>query len=226
MKTWKYVALGDSFPAGFGVGDENYVNFLSEYLEQDFSVRVEVDNLAQSGATTEDLLYLLKNVDKVRRALEGADLVTLWIGWNDMTLPLSLFEYGSCGGADNLDCVRGAAAELKANIYAILDEIQGLIDEKSKIVIADNFIPGILMDMWLRNKRFGDLKVAAFESWRGHLVESAERRGIGIVHSYHGFNGPAGDTQLEGVMQWDGFHLNRKGHRILADLHREVIKNI
>jgi lysophospholipase L1-like esterase len=226
MKNWKYVALGDSFPAGFGVGDENYVNFLSGYLQQDLSVRVEVENYAQSGATTADLQYLLKNVDKVRWALEEADLVTLWIGWNDMTYPLSLFDYGACGGADNLDCIRGAAAELNANVDAILDEIQRLIDEECKIVIADNLIPGDLIDMWKGNKRFGELKEAAFESWQGHLVEAAESRGIDIVRSYHGFNGPAGDTQVEGVMQWDGFHLNRRGHRILADLHREVIKNI
>lgn len=225
MKAWKYVALGDSFPAGFGVGEGNYVNFLAGYLQQDFGVQVLVENYAQSGATTADLLYLLKNVGEVRRAVKEADMVTLWIGWNDMTYPLSLFDYGACGGEDNLDCVRRAAKELSANLDAVLDEIRVLTSGKmGKIFIADNLIPATIMDMWVGYGNFVEIKGVAFESWRSYLVRAAKTRGLGIVHTHESFNAPGGDTLVEGVMQWDGFHLNQKGHQILADLHREAVR--
>jgi len=223
MKTWNYVALGDSFPAGFGVGGNNYVNYLADYLRQDYAVQVIVENYARSGARTADLLLQLQTNKHLHTALINADLVTLWIGWNDMVYPLSLFDSRVCGGEDNLDCLRGAAERLNANLDAILDLILQLTETRKPLIFAaDNFIPAALIDMWGESGCFDNLKDTAFESWHGHLVTSAEGRGLSIIHSYKVFNGPRGDTLIEGVMQLDGFHINQKGHQILAELHREV----
>jgi lysophospholipase L1-like esterase len=226
MKTWTYVALGDSFPAGFGVGRKNYVNFLADYLRQDYSVEVNLENFSQSGFRTADLLRQLRANQVVRSALQNSDLVTLWIGWNDMIYPLSLYESGVCGGEDNLDCLREAAIILSENLDIIFDLILELTKTQNPLIhAADNFIPSALIDMWVGSECFDELKEAAFESWWSPLVTSAEGRGFRVIDSYKVFKGLTGDSLLEGVMQPDGFHFNQKGHQILAELHRDLLKN-
>jgi hypothetical protein len=46
-KTWDYVALGDSYPAGLGV-ENSYVDYYAEFIEQDLGVQVEVNNFSRN----------------------------------------------------------------------------------------------------------------------------------------------------------------------------------
>jgi lysophospholipase L1-like esterase len=224
MEVWKYVALGDSIPAGFGVDGISYVNYLADYLRKDYDVRVEVENYARSGAKTSDLLEQLRKNPEIREAIKTADLITLWIGWNDMIYPLSSFESGVCGGIDNLDCIRGTVGQLNANMDAILDEILLLTQTKeTKLYLADAAIPPALFNRWVKIGWFEVLRGAVYESWRSHLVEAAGKRGMNIVRTSQVLNGPGGETLMEGVIQADGFNFNRAGHKVIADIHRAAL---
>jgi len=224
MTVWKYVALGDSFPAGFGVGGISYVNYLAESLKEDYTIKVDVENFAQSGARTDELLSLIRANQTLRTTLMDADLVTIWIGWNDMIYSLSLFDSEVCGGDDGLDCIKEAADQIRVNLDKIYIEILKLVQKKgARIFIADNAIPQTLIEMWNYFDRFEQVKEAAFDSWRRHLIQAAEERGIGVARSFQVINGSAGDTIIEGITQADGFHLNKKGHMILSEVHKEAI---
>ena len=74
----KYVALGDSIPAGYGLSKESerYPNILSG------KTGLTLYNYAWSGHKTSDLLSRMKN-SKVKTALSTAKLVTVSIGGND-----------------------------------------------------------------------------------------------------------------------------------------------
>lgn len=69
---------------------------------------------------------------------------------------------------------------------------------------------------------FDAVKGPAFEHWRNHLVRSAAAKSISVVQTYKALNGPNGDQKLLEYMQADGLHLNEHGHRLVADLHRQL----
>lgn len=218
-----YVALGDSIPVGYEVGDENYVEYFADYLRQDLGIDVEVHNYANSGDVTGRLLDLLQIDPEIRQAIVDANVITIWIGLNDLWPPLYRFEYGNCGGEDNLDCVREKVAQINENIDGILDEILVLnTSKKTRIMIADNGIPFVLVSKWKKHGWFDVLQEEAYEAWRDHLVEAASERGIIVVYTYRVINGPLGDQENEELYRYDGIHFTEEGHKLIADLHREA----
>ena len=190
----------------------------------DHYIKVDVANFAQSGARTSELLSLLQTNQILQEKLETADLVTIWIGWNDMIYALSLFDSKVCGGKDNLDCLRKAAKQINNNLDGIFDTIMQLIQpSKTKVFISDYFVPPALIEMWQEHGDFASIKEAAYESWRCYLVSEAEERGIQVVGTHPALNGPTGNAMIDGITQADGFHLNKKGHKHLAEIHYDTI---
>ncbi|RLC70383.1 MAG: hypothetical protein DRI81_19175 [Chloroflexi bacterium] len=219
-KTWDYVALGDSTPAGYGV-ENSYVDYYAEFIEEDLGVQVEVRDFSRSGQSTSSLLNQLRANEDLRAALQDAEVITIWTGWNDLGEPLSQYRNETCGGEDNLECIREAVTALNANIDAILDEILSLTSPRDTLIrIADVGIPFVAT--WQYHGWFEMLQGPCYEVWRDHLIEAAEQRGITIVYTYHVLNGPNGDEKMEGIYQSDGVHFNEEGHRLVARLHREV----
>ena len=136
---------------------------------------------------------------------------------------MELHHSGTCGGTDNLDCIREAVEGLNSNIDAVLDEILSLSSPTDTLIrIADVGNP--FVGVWKEQGCFDDLKGPCFEAWREHIVESAEQRGVTVVYTYHVLNGPNGDESLteRGLTQADGVHFNKEGHRLLARLHSEI----
>lgn len=90
----KMLFLGDSIPAGYGLDGytnsdnyncESYPNILKEQYTAELSQICihEMQNLAVSGATSDDLLDLIDS-GKLDSALENTDAVVISIGGNDM----------------------------------------------------------------------------------------------------------------------------------------------
>ena len=220
-KTWDYVALGDSYPAGLGV-ENSYVDYYAEFIAQDLGVEVEVHDFSRSGQSASALLKHLRDDQELREAIQKAEVITIYTGWNDLWNPLNAYHEEKCGGEDNLDCLREAVADLKTDIDAILDEILSLTSAQDTLIrIADTNIP--LVKSWTYKGLFDTFQGLCYEDWREHLVEAAEERGITVVYTYHAMNGPNGDQPLDdSITQSDGIHVNEEGHRLIATLHREA----
>ncbi len=215
---WIYVALGDSTPAGFGVGGVSYVAYYADHLQEDLGVEVEVRNFARSGETTGDLLEALRGNVALRAALGEAQVISLWTGWNDFWPVLSRFMLV---GKVNLEPIRHAVQSLRANFDAILDEILSVRHAGRRIVrIADGANP--FVDDWAERGWLEVLQGPCFESWRIPLVEAAKSHGFGVVHTYHAINGPTGAERGGDIFQEDGVHFNPAGHKLLATLHRQT----
>jgi lysophospholipase L1-like esterase len=218
--TWDYVALGDSTPDGYGVS-HSYVDYFAEFIEEDLGVQVEVHNFSRSGESTSTLLNRLRTNEDLHEALLEAEVVTIWTGWNDLGEPLAQYRSETCGGEDNLDCIREAVAALNTNIDAILDEILSLTSPQETLVrIADVGIPFVAS--WQNFGWFETLQRPCYEVWREYLIEAAEQRGITVVYTYRVLNGPNGDEKMDGIYLSDGVHFNEAGQRLVARLHREV----
>ncbi|WP_215141362.1 GDSL-type esterase/lipase family protein [Exiguobacterium qingdaonense] len=121
-----YVALGDSLTRGVGsTSGAGYVQPVSDSLEE--SIRTQ--NLAVSGARTEDLLVQLEQPE-VRRTIENARYITLTIGGND------LFNRGE--NVDNFESVdiQQVITDAKTNLETIFSEIRSLNDSATIVYIG------------------------------------------------------------------------------------------
>jgi lysophospholipase L1-like esterase len=220
-KTWDYVALGDSYPAGSGV-EKSYVDYFAEHIAEDLGVKVDVHNFAQSGISTTTLLNKLRTSSDLRDSIKSAEVITIFTGWNDLWSELEDFRREECGGEDNLDCIREEVARLKLDIEGIFDEILSLTSAQDTLIrVADYSI--LPIKSWQYRGVFDILREVCYEDWREHLIEAAEARGITVVYTYHVLNGPNGDQPMdESITQEDGIHVNDEGHRLIARLHREA----
>jgi len=219
-RRWDYVALGDSTPDGYGV-ERSYVDYYAEFIEVDLDTEIEVHNFSRSGQTAATLLKRIKSDEDLCAALREAEVITVWTGWNDLGRPLDEFRGGTCGGKDNLDCIREAVGRLNWNLDAVLDEIVSLASPQDTLIrIGDTGIPFVAT--WQHHGWFETLQGPCYEVWREHLIEAAEARGITVVYTYHVLNGPDGDEKMGGIYLDDGVHFNDSGHRLVAELHRKA----
>ena len=111
-RQYNYVALGDSIPVFWGVGLDCFPNYFADYLQQDLGEEVHLQNMAINGDRTAHLLDHLQNDAEIRQAVADANLITIWIGVNDLSSPQMLYMNGLCGGEDNLNCVRKRISEI------------------------------------------------------------------------------------------------------------------
>lgn len=216
--SWLYVALGDSLPAGYGVG-RSYVDYYAEYIEADLGMEVTVHNWAEGGETTGGLLRKISQNQGLREDIRTAQVITIWIGGNDI-----FFDHCIRDDAADMECLRAAVTRLEQNIDAILAQILSLTStSRTLILIADISIPNYVFDDWQTRGLFDELKGPAFEDWSNYIVQAATNQNISVVDSYRALNGPNGDQELsEEYLQADGIHPSEIGHRFIADLHRQV----
>ncbi|MCP4605309.1 MAG: hypothetical protein GY847_33120 [Proteobacteria bacterium] len=223
---WDYVALGDSIPAGYGVG-KSYVTYYAEYIEADLGVTVTVHNWAVSGQTTRKLLMDVQNNQELWDAISEAEVITIWTGWNDVTPLIGLERYNvesKCGDGENLDmdCVREGVEALEADIDALLTEIlslQSVDDALIRIADSCNHFVG----EWKEAGVYQEFKGPVFEDWSNAIAQIASKHDVSIVHTYPALNGQNGDQEIAAEYLWlDGIHFSAEGHTLIANLHRDL----
>jgi lysophospholipase L1-like esterase len=201
------------------------VTYYADYLEEDLGVTITVNNQAASGSRTNELLMSLQWDGVLRDAISEAEVITIWIGWNDMWYFVpNRFANNQCANGQNLDldCVREGASKLVANIDAILGEIVSLRSTNDTLIrIVDEC--NVLVKEWQEAGVFEEVKGPGFEEWSQGIVNAAAKYGIPVVHTYAALNGPRGDEPVPAeLLLADGIHFTAEGHILVADLHREL----
>jgi lysophospholipase L1-like esterase len=195
--SWDYVALGDSLAAGVGA-ERGYVDRYAAHLRNGTGARVRVSNLGVSGQTSSELLDALREDESMRRAIEGAEVVTFNIGLNDLGHAGAAYEEGTCGGEDDEECLREAVEALKDNWDAIATELLGLRSTGNTIIRT----PGL----GYTPRAEGDLQHYVGEVNR-HIASTARSKAVPHVEI------PAGEIG----MSPDGVHPNDAGYAAIAD---------
>jgi len=195
--SWDYVALGDSLAAGVGA-ERGYVDRYAAHLRNDTGARVKVTNLGVSGQTSSELLDALRGDESMRRAIEGAEVVTFNIGLNDLGHAGAAYEEGTCGGEDGEDCLREAVEAVKDNRDAIATELWGIRSAGDTIIRT----PGL----GYTPRAEDDLQHYVSEVNR-HIASTTRSRAVPYVEI------PAGEIG----MSPDGVHPNDAGYATIAD---------
>jgi lysophospholipase L1-like esterase len=214
-----YVALGDSLAAGY-TALEGYVPRYARHIQTDTAIVVNVNDQGQPGWTSSDLLNALRNDAALRSAVSSAEIVTWDIGGNDLKTAYESYVTGSCGGADNQDCLRNAVATFKTNWDAIIVEILLLRDPTKTILrTMDIYNPFVAEQQLLGN--FATVK-PYLDDVDAYIQSSSQLKGIPCAKVYQAFNGTAGtdDPILSGLIAIDGFQANDNGHELIGNLLR------
>lgn len=218
--SWNYTALGDSLAAGTGATYKGYADRYADYLEADTGARVNVTNLGRNGQTSPELLHALRNDPSWRRSVKEADVVTMNIGINDLGHASQAYENGTCGGADNQDCLRAAAEAVEGNWTAITTELLSLRSTSDTMVRVAGlgYTPyldtGEVPDSRRGYAELNDSQI--FEPYldevNRHIATTASSNGIPYaeVHLDKGYIGP------------DGVHPTDEGYEVIAERLREL----
>jgi lysophospholipase L1-like esterase len=228
--SWDYVALGDSLATGFGAF-KGYVPLYEAHVETDTGVAVTRTNLGQNGWTSSQLLSALRNDPTFRRATREAEIVTWNIGGNDLRAARNSYKKGTCGGADNQDCLRAGVAKLKTNWDAITAEVLELRATSNTIVrTMDIYNPYVRTDK-ISDTSQNDGGMNDFQVFKRyvdqvnyHIATTSYTSGIPYAEVYLTFNGTTGDEDPKsmGYLSFYRVHPNNTGHRIIADELRKL----
>jgi lysophospholipase L1-like esterase len=217
--SWDYVALGDSLATGFGAFT-GYVPRYEAHIETDTGVAVTRTNLGRNGWTSSQLLSALRSDPTFRRAIREAEIVTWNIGGNDLRAARNSYKKGTCGGADNQDCLEASVEKLETNWDAITAEVLELRSTRPTIVrTMDIYNPyvrtDIASDTWKNDGGMNDFQVFNNYVYKANL-HIATTSYAARVHL--AFNGPYGDEdpKSKGYLSFDGLHPNNTGHRGIA----------
>jgi lysophospholipase L1-like esterase len=200
--SWDYVALGDSLAVGIGAR-RGYVERYASYIGTDTGARVEVVNLGQSGQTSSQLLYDLRNDPSMRQTLGAAEIITFNIGINDLGYAGEAYENGTCGGHDNQECLHTAVETLEANWDAIVAELLSLrtTDDAMIRTVGIGYTP-----------RVDEVFKPYVDEVNDHIATTAANNDIPYAQPYLGKEdiGP------------DGVHPNANGYEVIADRLRKL----
>jgi lysophospholipase L1-like esterase len=220
-QTWPYAAMGDSLAVGV-LASRGYVPRYQQHVHDDTGANVVLTNLGVNGWTSSDLLLALRSDARFRAAVRTGQIVTWDIGGNDLRAVRNEFISGTCGGADNQECLRQAVAQFKTNWDAIVSEILSLRDPRSTILrTMDIYNPFVDLDRI--SNRFGVLN-GYLNEVNAYITASAARNNILCAKVHEAFNGASGeeDPVAKGLISVDHLHPNDKGHEAIATAFRNL----
>lgn len=207
----QYVALGDSLASGMG-GEPSYADFYRRGLEQMTGQPVDLTNLGRPGWTSTQLLQALRSNAEFRNAVANADVITWDIGGNDIVQAVIRNGTGTCGGDDGLRCMRQTARRFAERWNAVIDELVALRrSDDVALRTFDLYSPFIYPDA--RTEPIMD----QLGAMNGTITASQGRDGVEVAPVAKAFAG-APDPLLDD----DGLHPSRKGHRVIARLLLEL----
>jgi hypothetical protein len=192
------VALGDSWVEGAHCGGcRTFAGLYADGLEGLTGQPVEFVDLTGDRTTDSTaLLDSLRTDDQIRAAVADADVVLIATGPNEGSITTEPLAAGTCGGADNLDCVRALGERWATNFDASLDEIEELRDGTPtaiRLVNAANIFtsePSIATDLGLEEDFASDAFALNFELLTQAVCDAAEAHDAQCVDVRPILNGP------------------------------------
>jgi lysophospholipase L1-like esterase len=216
---WSYVALGDSLAAGTGASHEGYVDRYAAYLETDTGAQVSITNLGRDGQTSSELLHALRNDPSWRRAVGEADVLTVNIGLNDLGRAAGTYENGTCGGADNQDCLREVVQTVEGNWNATIADLLGLRSTNDAIIRAAGLGYTPYLDPEGADDRRSSDELDDFQVFKPYLEEL--NRYFATTATDNGI--PYAEVSLDGgYLSQDGVHPNDEGYEVIAGRLRDL----
>jgi lysophospholipase L1-like esterase len=194
-----YIAVGDSLTVGIGACyAPGFVHRYYMFSEQALNRKIFAQKFARSGATTADVLEIMRH-PLVSERIKQAAIITISAGGNDL-----IQAAGVLSKTHNQKVLEEALITCKRNVAKILNEIYEIRhtgDTPFIIRMVDLYNP------------FPDIDVA--DKWvrlfNKHL-RSFTNGNIAITDAYHSFKG-----NEDKFLSCDRLHPNPKGYQVIAE---------
>ena len=228
-----YTAYGDSLAFGaFALPGHGYVPLYGKAVAVDNGVIVNRYNLGVPGWKSNDLRSALSSNAVFRLAAFSSRVITFNIGGGDLSAARNLYKQGTCGGSDNEECFRAGVLSLEANWDSILASILTLRKGRPTVIrTMDIYNPYVNVDKASDTWPAEGDAVSDFDVFKPYLDEvnayieaSSTAHGVLVAPVYYWFNGPGGDEDpgTKGLLAFDDFHPNDRGHALIAGLLRNL----
>jgi lysophospholipase L1-like esterase len=226
-----YTALGDSITFGLWAPiGQGYVPLYAQHIQADTGRLVNTYNLGIPGWTSADLANAIRNYFAYRLSVYFSNVVTWYIGGNDLNHARSSYKSKGCGGPDNQQCLRNAVYNFKLNWDTITYEVLRLRGGRPTLLrVATIYNPFVNIDR--ASDTWPDDAGTDFEVLKPYLDEvnnyiasTASAHGIAVADVYQAFNGASGDMDPgdAGLLAFDHFHPGPAGHAVIANLLRAL----
>ena len=225
---WDLVALGDSVPTGAGDAgpQRSFPELLSMRIANDTGRTVSVTNLAVGGGSGE-LRIAIEQDEDYRKAIAGAEIVTLSIGGNDLFQAQQAWLSGTC---DKGGCYERALADFDENWQAILAKIVELRKPGEAMLRVTNIYNPLIghkvaqRELGSRYKELSELTTKNANKLNSLICDTATREGVLCADISTVFNGSSGreDPHAKGLISEDGVHPSITGHRAIATAIAEL----
>lgn len=223
-----YVALGDSITAGSHATtpDDRYVSRYRNRASEGLGVALALDNRGIGGDTSGDLLAHLLNQQSFRNAVAGAEVVTVFIGYNDIRIPRLKYRRGEGGGPDGQAAYRATVGRFAENFSRIMSNVEALTRHATLLRTATVYYPQAREDEDLYSVPGQDSNAAVHRRYLGQINETiatvSANRGALVAPVYVRFNGLREDGSRRdpvtlGYISGDGIHPNDAGHQAVAN---------
>jgi lysophospholipase L1-like esterase len=226
-----YTALGDSLAFGaFAPLGQGYVPLYRDNLAKDTARRIVLYNLGVPGWNSQDLRRALEQNFLFQLLVWSSEAVTVNIGGNDLRTVRTAYQTQSCGGVDNQDCLRAAVVTFKQNWNAIIGRILQLRGSRKTLIrTMDIYNPYVdedkAKDSWSEASNVNDFTILKFylDDVNQYIAQTSVSFGA-FAKVYEAFNGLAGDEDPagKGLLAFDGFHPNKAGYALMAELLRDL----
>ncbi|MEP6893089.1 MAG: GDSL-type esterase/lipase family protein [Gaiellaceae bacterium] len=220
---WKIVALGDSDTTGNG--DPTRLGWVGRYarlLRQKLGLRVTVQNLAQDGTTSSQLLANVRSDPATRAALKEAQIVLLGIGGADLNGGDARLQTGNCKVEACYAPVLQAFRRNFDSTVALIRRLEGsrkivlrAITPAISVIGAEDMLPPFLKPFATR------ISVYEGKGFAKTICPSMARHGGQCIDVLHPFNGPLGtdNAYKKGLMNLkDCCYPSAKGQQLMAEL--------
>ncbi|WP_128894520.1 GDSL-type esterase/lipase family protein [Longirhabdus pacifica] len=195
----KYVALGDSLTVGVGdILGGGFVPIYRSMAQQYFNRNILLYDIAVSGATTGDLLVIIKKNKQAREEIRSANIITISAGGNDLINAAKLYI-----SKEKKDPFRPSLSSCKGNFGDLI----GIINQLKR----ESNVPYIIRTMNLYNP-FPQIKMAKHWVKQFNLyIAKFQNKCSKMADVYTAFKG--NESQL---LSADRFHPNGPGYELIA----------
>lgn len=219
IKSFSYVALGDSLTQGVGdtTNQGGFVPLVAQSLTNDEGYQVDAQNFGVAGNTSNQILKRMEENPEIADALAKADLMTLTVGGNDLRKVI----------LDNITSLKITTFKKPSIAYSkrLLKIIELARKDNPNLPI---YVLGIYNPFYLNFPEMTDMQVIV-DNWNQTTQETVDK--LDKVYFvpindllYQGIDGQEGVVQTSGddtkiindaLYQGDNFHPNNTGYEIM-----------